>query len=294
DPQWIETEIAAAGNTRVGIGFITWSLARKPELHDQALTHAPAAVMLSFGDPAPFAPNIKAAGAKLVCQVQTLTHAARAAEAGADVIVAQGGEAGGHGASRGTLPLVPAVVDAVAPIPVVIFGSLWFQRRLAPRSWVSYTNLAEVLIDKGSPRRDVERWNTRGEKLGADPAVAELNLCLVSWRDGNVTAAERHFKRVRRLNPAVLENWHEAPVSEPIQTLADLMRYCCVSPACGPYLAEACEESQLEVARREIPEEVAREELRLEMERRRKLEAIYDQRRDLEIQIEEPEPVPAP
>ena len=131
DPQWIETEIAAAGNARVGIGFITWSLARKPELLDQALTHAPAAVMLSFGDPAPFAPSIKAAGAKLVCQVQTLAHAARAAEAGADVIVAQGSEAGGHGASRGTLPLVPAVVDAVAPIPVAAAGGIADGRGLA-------------------------------------------------------------------------------------------------------------------------------------------------------------------
>jgi tetratricopeptide (TPR) repeat protein len=174
------------------------------------------------------------------------------------------------------------------------FRSLANARRLAPRSWVSYTNLAEVLIYKGSPRRDVERWNTRGEKLGADPAVAELNLCLVSWRDGNLPAADRHFKRVRRLNPAVLENWHEAPISEPIESLDDLMRYCCASPACGPYLAASCEASQLEVAKREIPEEVARQELRLEMERRRKLEAIYDKRRDLEIQIEEPEPVPAP
>jgi tetratricopeptide (TPR) repeat protein len=174
------------------------------------------------------------------------------------------------------------------------FRSLANARRLSPRSWVSYTNLAETLIYKGSPRADVERWNTRGEKLGADPAVAELNLCLVSWRDGNLSAAERHFKRVRRLNPAVLESWNEAPVDQPIETLSDLMGYCCASPACGPYLAEACNASKLEVAKREIPEEVALRELRLEMERRRKLEAIYEKRKDLEIEIEAPEPVPEP
>jgi tetratricopeptide (TPR) repeat protein len=174
------------------------------------------------------------------------------------------------------------------------FQSLANARRLSPRSWVSYTNLAEVLIYKGSPRADVVRWNNRGEKLGADPAIAELNLCLVSWRDGNLPAAERHFRRVRRLNPAVLESWHEAPVDEPIETLSDLMGYCCASPACGPYLEKACSSSELEVAKREIPEEVARRELVLEMERRRKLEAIYEQRKDLEIQIEPPEPVPAP
>jgi hypothetical protein len=72
------------------------------------------------------------------------------------------------------------------------------------------------------------------------------------------------------------------------------MGYCCASPACGPYLAEACNASKLEVAKREIPEEVALRELRLEMERRRKLEAIYEKRKDLEIEIEAPEPVPEP
>ena len=52
--EWVEREFAAAGNTRVGCGFITWSLARQPELLDRVLSHAPAALMLSFGDPAPF------------------------------------------------------------------------------------------------------------------------------------------------------------------------------------------------------------------------------------------------
>ena len=163
DPQWIETEIAAAGNARVGIGFITWSLARKPELLDQALTHAPAAVMLSFGDPAPFAPSIKAAGAKLVCQVQTLAHAARAAEAGADVIVAQGGEAGGHGASRGTLPLVPAVVDAVAPIPVAAAGGIADGRGLAAALMLG---AAGVLVGT--------RFYASDEALGHEAAKARI------------------------------------------------------------------------------------------------------------------------
>jgi NAD(P)H-dependent flavin oxidoreductase YrpB (nitropropane dioxygenase family) len=83
--------------TRVGCGFITWSLARKPHLLELALAHAPAAVMLSFGALAPFAQRIKAAGAMLICQVQTLALAREAVAAGADVIVAQGAEAGGHG-----------------------------------------------------------------------------------------------------------------------------------------------------------------------------------------------------
>lgn len=111
---WLAREFAAAGNRRVGCGFITWSMARDPRLLDLALEHAPAALMLSFGDPRPFAARIHAAGTTLICQVQTRAHALAAIEAGASIIVAQGTEAGGHGATRSTLPLVPAIVDLVA------------------------------------------------------------------------------------------------------------------------------------------------------------------------------------
>jgi nitronate monooxygenase len=114
DAGWLEAQFAAAGNQRVGCGFITWSLARQPELLDAVLARRPAAVMLSFGDVMPFAAKIRASGALLLCQVQTVALAREAARAGADVIVAQGSEAGGHGASRGTLPLVLAVLDALA------------------------------------------------------------------------------------------------------------------------------------------------------------------------------------
>ena len=79
-----------------------------------ALARKPVAVMLSFGDPAPFVPAIRAAGARLILQVQTLADARAAAALGAEVVVAQGAEAGGHGAKRATLPFVPAVVDAIA------------------------------------------------------------------------------------------------------------------------------------------------------------------------------------
>src|SRR5262245_54325841 len=78
DREWVKRQCAAAGNRRVGCGFITWSLAGRPEVLDLALAHRPAAVMLSFGDPRPFAKPIKAAGAALICQVQTLAHVADA------------------------------------------------------------------------------------------------------------------------------------------------------------------------------------------------------------------------
>ncbi len=114
DAEWLEREFAEAGNARVGCGFITWSLAKKPELLDQVLARSPAALMLSFGSPAPFAGRIKKSGVPMICQVQSMAHARQAVDAGADVIVAQGGEAGGHGGNRSTFTLVPEVADFLA------------------------------------------------------------------------------------------------------------------------------------------------------------------------------------
>jgi nitronate monooxygenase len=128
----IRKELGEAGNTRVGIGFILWALEKNPAALDVALDAKPAAVMLSFGDPTPFTGRIKDAGCKIICQVQTLAQAKEAAAAGADVIIAQGRDAGGHsGVTRGTMGLVPAVVDAVAPIPVVAAGGIADGRGLA-------------------------------------------------------------------------------------------------------------------------------------------------------------------
>lgn len=115
DAAWLEREFGLAGGARVGCGFITWSLARSPGLLDETLERQPATVMLSFGDLHPFAERIHDAQIPLVAQVQTLEHARQALDAGAEVVVAQGGEAGGHGmTARSTFTLVPDVADLVA------------------------------------------------------------------------------------------------------------------------------------------------------------------------------------
>ncbi|UOM32868.1 nitronate monooxygenase family protein [Acuticoccus sp. I52.16.1] len=113
DPAFVEAEFRAAGNARVGCGFITWRLAGNEAALHAALAHRPAAMMLSFGDPRPYAEAVREAGAVLICQVQTLAGARLAVEAGADIVVAQGAEAGGHGAVRATMTLVPEVRDAL-------------------------------------------------------------------------------------------------------------------------------------------------------------------------------------
>ena len=131
---WLEAEAAKLKKFSgvFGIGFITWSLAKQPELLDIALGANPRAIMLSFGDPKPFAPRIKSAGVLLICQVQNEGMARQALDAGADVLVAQGSEAGGHGASRTTIDVVPAIIDlAAGGVPVVAAGGIADGRGLA-------------------------------------------------------------------------------------------------------------------------------------------------------------------
>jgi nitronate monooxygenase len=132
DRAWLEQETAKLADVfdPFGIGFITWSLAKQPALLDIALEAGPRAIMLSFGEP--FAARIKASGALLICQVQDEAMAWQALEAGADMLIAQGTEAGGHGASRTTIDIVPAIVDlAAGRVPVAAAGGIGDGRGLA-------------------------------------------------------------------------------------------------------------------------------------------------------------------
>ena len=127
DPTWIAeqyTEAFAPQNQslfhRLGIGFITWKLEQDASALDWVLDreHKPAAIMLSFGNALPFAERINQANIPLICQIQRLEQVPQAIEAGARLLVAQGGEAGGHGMSsawaRSTITLVPEVADWLA------------------------------------------------------------------------------------------------------------------------------------------------------------------------------------
>ncbi len=134
DEPWLarELDLLASSRTRFGVGFITWSMERQPKLLDLALERKPAAVMLSFGDPGPFVGRIQRAGAVVICQVQSVALAKEAVAAGADILVAQGTEAGGHGAARGLVTLVPEVIDAIGTqVPVVASGGIADGRGLA-------------------------------------------------------------------------------------------------------------------------------------------------------------------
>ena len=133
DRDWLARElpVAAACGAPWGVGFLSW--AATPGVIGQALEHGPRAVMLSFGDASPFTEQIRAAGALLMVQVTDVEEARQAVDTGADVIVAQGTESGGHGARRGrsTLPFVPVVADLAAPVPVLAAGGIGDGRGVA-------------------------------------------------------------------------------------------------------------------------------------------------------------------
>ncbi|WP_319456368.1 MULTISPECIES: nitronate monooxygenase [unclassified Mycobacterium] len=129
---WLDRECSVARERTEkpwGIGLLSWAIDRAAL--DWTIAQRPAAIMLSFGDPTPFAAAVREAGIPLMVQVTTLEDAKRAFELGADVVVAQGAEAGGHGEGRGTLPFVPAVVDVAAGTPVLAAGGIADGRGLA-------------------------------------------------------------------------------------------------------------------------------------------------------------------
>ncbi|MBD0734259.1 NAD(P)H-dependent flavin oxidoreductase [Streptomyces sp. CBMA29] len=133
DREWLARElpVVAECGRPWGVGFLSW--AAEAGAVEQALEHGPAAVMLSFGDPAPLTARVREAGVPLIVQVTDLEEARRALDLGADVIVAQGTESGGHGARHGrsTLPFVPVVVDLAAPVPVLAAGGIGDGRGVA-------------------------------------------------------------------------------------------------------------------------------------------------------------------
>lgn len=115
---------------RFGIGLVAWVLERRPELLDIAINASPAFISISFGDPAPYADRVHAAGIALGCQVQSRSWARTALDGSADVLIAQGTEAGGHTGSVGTLPLLQIVLD-MTDKPVIVAGGIATGRGLA-------------------------------------------------------------------------------------------------------------------------------------------------------------------
>lgn len=181
-----------AAAQHMGCGFITWKLDQDASALDWVLDQPlpPKAVFLSFGDPRPYAERIRAAGARLICQVQFMEQVPQAVEAGAEIIVAQGGAAGGHGAAaataRSTMVFVPEAADWLAAnAPDVLLlgaGGIADGRGLA----------ALLLLGADGALLGSRLWATRE---GLAPAAAKA---LAARTDGDGTARSPIFDVLRR------------------------------------------------------------------------------------------------
>lgn len=197
DPASNAPPVSASGVAqRLGIGFITWKMDEDASaldwVLDQPTQALPRVVMLSFGDPRPYAKRIAAAGALLMCQIQRLDQLNLALEAGAHLIVAQGGEAGGHGMNamngRSSFSLIPEIADSLARLaPNTLLlgaGGIADGRGLA----------AAMMLGADGALVGSRLWATR-ESLAAQGAKEQA-----LQTDGDGTARSSVFDILRRKN----------------------------------------------------------------------------------------------
>jgi NAD(P)H-dependent flavin oxidoreductase YrpB (nitropropane dioxygenase family) len=169
---------------------------------DACLDERVPVISFFWGDPTTLAPRAKAAGAVVLHTVGAVRDAAAAVECGVDVVVAQGWEAGGHVRGKvATMALVPAVVDAVAPVPVVAAGGIADGRGMAAALalgasgvWIGTRFLAskEVALHP--------HYLDRLLRATADDTVYLENLYDIGWPDAP------H----RVLRNQVVANWEAA------------------------------------------------------------------------------------
>ena len=130
---WVAEQLQVAGAAGVpfGVGFMAWSLPEGAEGFELALRARPALLSIAFGDVAPWVQRARSEGISVAVQVGTCDEAVAAERAGASILVARGGEAGGHGENQvATLPLLQQVLDAVS-VPVLAAGGIATARGLA-------------------------------------------------------------------------------------------------------------------------------------------------------------------
>ncbi|MGB2693783.1 MAG: nitronate monooxygenase [Dehalococcoidia bacterium] len=131
---WVREQIRhvrAETDRPFGVGFITHYIPMLPQCFEAAVDeHAPV-IAFSFVDPKPWITQAKESGATTICQVQSMAGAREAVDAGADVLVAQGNEAGGHTGTMNLLPFLARVIDAFPDVPVLASGGISSGRALA-------------------------------------------------------------------------------------------------------------------------------------------------------------------
>ena len=133
-PEWLREQIAHVRSQTgrpFGVGFITQLIEYNTANIEIALEERVPVFIFSFADPDPWVRRARDAGAVTICQVQSLELAQQAADAGADALLAQGNEAGGHTGHMNLLPLLVELVERYPNLPVLAAGGITTGRALA-------------------------------------------------------------------------------------------------------------------------------------------------------------------
>jgi NAD(P)H-dependent flavin oxidoreductase YrpB (nitropropane dioxygenase family) len=147
----IAEQAGLLGDRAFGIGMAAWVLAARPALLDLAIALRPKLVSISFGDPKPYVQRLHESGILVASQVQSRQWAERALDAGVDILVAQGSEAGGHTGRVGTMVLMQIVLE-MTDRPVLV---------------------ADEFAGRALRNPFVDRWNGREEELMSTPAAID-------------------------------------------------------------------------------------------------------------------------
>lgn len=144
-----------------------------------------------WGDPAPYLAKTRAAGAVTMLTVGSAAEARRAVELGIDVVVAQGHEAGGHvWGEVATMALVPAVVDAVSPVPVVAAGGIADGRGLAAALALGAAGVWLGTRFVASAESDAHDWYRQRLISATEADTAYNTLFDDDWRDAPLRSLE--------------------------------------------------------------------------------------------------------
>ena len=161
-------------------------------------------------------------------------------------------------------------------------------RRGAPGFY--YANLAYIAVYRGDLLK-ARRYLAKAQKHGSDPdEIARVSI-LISWKANDMVEARDIFNGEAILSREFATTWDGEPLPKKMETFDDFTEVCCKNPTCGPNMEHACARERQVVARRDNNAETVQAQLEAERERRAKLKEIYDQRKELNIEIEkEPKP----
>jgi nitronate monooxygenase len=151
-----------------------------------------------LGSPAAWMDRLKANGTKVLCLVGNVKNAKRVAASGADVVVAQGTEAGGHTGRIATMALVPQVIDAVTPVPVIAAGGIADGRGLA-----AALALGAVGVWCGTVFLVAKEANQPGTQKARILAAADEDTRITKMYSG---------KTMRNINNPMIEAWEAAGI----------------------------------------------------------------------------------